>query len=416
MKRKLALLLSAVILLPLLASCGRRKLDEPIELIIANDIHYISPSLLSEDGSIAEGAQYSRDGKVVHYVSEITDAFLSEVIEKKPKALLIAGDLTLSGARTSHDELVGKLTAVKEAGVDILVIPGNHDVDKTAVDYSGEELKETESLDSTGYAELYAPLMPDTVSRDSESQSFVYEAGEKLWVLMLDTNIYGQGFAKDSTLEWTEEMLSKAQSEGIDVIAVSHQNLYAHSDMLSFGYQMYNADKLIELYKKYGVVCNFSGHIHIQSIIDDEELPEIATSALSITGLHYGKITYNGKQIEYSAESVNVSAYAESIGAADENLLRFTDYATEFFESTAMSSAKDSLVGQGLSEADIDLMANTYAKINSAYFEGRAIDASLYEDGLALWRSKSDSFIARYIESMLSTCAKDHRQITIKLK
>lgn len=416
MKKTLAILLSVVIILPLLASCGRKKLDEPIELIVANDIHYISPTLLSTDGSIAEGAQYSRDGKLVHYISYITDAFLAEVIEKKPKALILAGDITLSGARTSHDELFGKLETVKKAGIDILLIPGNHDVDKTAVDYSEGELKETESLDSTGYTALYSSLIPDTVSKDLASQSFVYEASEKLWVLMLDTNIYGQGFAKDPTLEWAEEMLSKAQSEGIDVIAVSHQNLYAHSDMLSFGYQMYNADKLIELYKKYGVVCNFSGHIHIQSIVDDKDLPEIATSALSITGLHYGKITYNGKQIDYSAESVNVSAYAESIGATDENLLVFENYATEFFESTASSSAKASLANKGISESDIDLMAETYARINSAFFEGRSINESEHEDGLALWRAQSDSFIAKYIESMLASGNKDHRRITIKLK
>ena len=43
MKRTLALLLSILVILPLLASCGRRKLNEPIELIVANDIHYVSP-------------------------------------------------------------------------------------------------------------------------------------------------------------------------------------------------------------------------------------------------------------------------------------------------------------------------------------------------------------------------------------
>lgn len=416
MKRTLALLLSILAILPLLASCGSRKLDEPIELIVANDIHYISPSLLPEDGSIAEGAQYSRDGKLVHYVSYITDAFLAEVIEKKPRALILAGDLTLSGSLTSHRELVKKLEAVKEAGIDVLLIPGNHDVDKTAVDYSGDGMKETEALDSAGYAELYSSLMPEGVERDGGSQSFVYEAGELLWVLMLDTNIYGQCYAKDATLEWTEEVLSRAQSEGIDVIAVSHQNLYAHSDMLSFSYQLYNADKLIALFEKYGVACNLSGHIHIQSIVDDRAVPEIATSALSITGLHYGNISYDGRSINYSAESVNVSAYAEAIGSTDENLLAFDGYAREFFESTAYASAASSLAERGLSDTEVSLMAKTYAGINSAYFEGRAIDASEFEEGLALWRREKDSFIAMYIESMLNYVSRDHRNITIELK
>ncbi len=416
MKKALSLLLALLMLSVILVSCGRKKLDEPIEFIIANDIHYISPSLLGNSDNTAEGAQYSRDGKLVHYIADITDAFLAEVIEKNPKALIIAGDLTLNGARLSHEELVKKLTAVKDAGVDVLLIPGNHDVDKTAVDYSGEALKEAEALDSAGYAELYVPLMPDTISRDSVSYSYIYEASEKLWVLMLDTNTYGQGYVKDETLLWLEADLKKAQEEKIDVIAVSHQNLYAHSDMLSFGYQIYNADKLTELYEKHSVKCNFSAHIHIQSIIDDMPIPEIVTSALSITGSHYGRVLYDGKRIEYSAASVNVSAYAKSIGSKDEKLLGFADHAIEFFESTAISSAKDSLIDQGLSEADIDLMAETYAKINSAYFEGRALDASAYEKGLELWRSKSDTFIAKYIDSMLGYVKEDHRAITFKLK
>ena len=81
MKRTLSLLLSILLLLPSLASCGRRKLDEAIEFIIANDIHYISPTLLG-DGEFFRNPTGRADGKVVHYITDITDAFIAEVIEK----------------------------------------------------------------------------------------------------------------------------------------------------------------------------------------------------------------------------------------------------------------------------------------------------------------------------------------------
>lgn len=420
MKKYISPALSLLLLLIIMTGCGRKKLDEPIELIIANDIHYISPTLVDYTAYdiVGEVHPISRDGKIVHYIPEITDAFLAEVIEKHPKALILAGDLTMNGALVSHEELAKKLEAVKDAGIDVLVIPGNHDVDKTAVDYSGEELKEAPAADSAKYIELYEQLMPEAVSRDQGSQSFVYEASKELWVLMLDTNTYGQNFVKDTTLAWVEEQLAEAQSKNIDVIAVSHQNLYAHSTMLSFGYQLYNADKLLKLYEKYEVRCNFSGHIHIQSIMGDAKIPEIVTSSMAITGTHYGKILYNGKQIDYSAESVNVSAYAQKQGWDNPDMLDFAKYAEDYFKLCArlQVSADGDIANDKYTAEEASLMKETYAAINTAYFEGRPIDENAHKDGISLWRRDKDNFVAKYIDSMLESGKKDHRFIKITLK
>ena len=406
MKRTLSLLLSILLLLPSLASCGRRKLEEPIEFIIANDIHYISPTLLG-DGEFFRNPTGRADGKVVHYITDITDAFIAEVIEKKPQALILAGDLTLNGALVSHTELANKLAAVKNAGIDVLVIPGNHDFDKTAVDYSGDTLKEAESSSASDFYEIYDPLLPETVSREEGTFSYVYEASDDLWVLMLDTNTYAECYVMESTFKWAEEQLGIARESGIDVIAVSHQNIYKHSDLLSFGYQLYNGTNLQSLYEKYSVICNFSGHIHVQSIIDGDP-PEIATSSLAVTGLHYGKITYNGKMLNYATETLGVAKEAE--GYAD-----FSEYATYYFEKIAIGQAHDALADSGLSESEIELMAKTYAEINSAYFEGQKIDPKSYAEGIELWRTKSDSFISRYIDSMLENTKKE-QSIKISLK
>jgi len=406
MKRTLSFLLSILLLLPSLASCGRRKLEEPIEFIIANDIHYISPTLLG-DGEFFRNPTGRADGKVVHYITDITDAFIAEVIEKKPQALILAGDLTLNGALVSHTELANKLAAVKNAGIDVLIIPGNHDFDKTAVDYSGDSLKEAEGSSASDFYEIYNPLLPETLSREEGTFSYIYKASENLWVLMLDTNTYAECYVMESTFKWAEEQLGIARESGIDVIAVSHQNIYKHSDLLSFGYQLYNGTNLQSLYEKYSVICNFSGHIHVQSIIDGD-LPEIATSSLSVTGLHYGKITYNGKALNYATETLGVAKEAE--GYAD-----FSEYATYYFEKIAIGQAHDALADSGLSGSEIELMAKTYAEINSAYFEGKKIDPKSYAEGLELWRTKSDSFISRYIDSMLENTKKE-QSIKIRLK
>ena len=233
---------------------------------------------------------------------------------------------------------------------------------------------------------------------------------------MLDTNTYGKCYVKDETLKWIEEELKAAQDEGISVIAVSHQNLYAHNDLLSFQYELYNSKKLLELYEKYSVKCNFSAHIHIQSILDDKTVPEVSTSSMAITGSHYGEIVYDGREIRYTAKSVDVAAYAESIGSADENLLNFASYATAHFEETARRQCKNEITNSIFPEGVIDLMAETYAKINSAYFEGKPIDKSEYSEGLEQWELYiEESFIAKYIMSMLKNPDGGGLEITIRI-
>ena len=176
MKNKIiALCLTAVLLLPLLSCVGGT--GEELTLMIANDLHFISPSLLG-DGEFFRNPQSRADGKLVHYSPEITDAFIAEVIKQKPQALILAGDLTLNGAKASHQELAEKLMQIKDAGIDLLIIPGNHDFDKTAVDYSGETLKEADAASAAYFHELYDPLIPETLSREGDTFNYIYEASE----------------------------------------------------------------------------------------------------------------------------------------------------------------------------------------------------------------------------------------------
>ena len=92
-------------------------------LIVANDLHYIAPSL-TDHGEYFENMIHHSDGKVMEYIEELTDAFLAEGIEASPDALILSGDLSFNGARASHEALAEKLRAVTGAGIPVLVIPG----------------------------------------------------------------------------------------------------------------------------------------------------------------------------------------------------------------------------------------------------------------------------------------------------
>lgn len=411
MKRIVSLLLLFMIVLPLYACAPA---EESVMLMTANDLHYISPTL-TENGELFRIAVDNADGKVSHYSGEIVDAFVDKVTEQRPEALILAGDLTFNGARASHEELVKKLSRIEEAGVDVLVIPGNHDVDSTtAYSFNGEEIAPAEALSSHDFAQLYADLGPDkAISKDEYSFSYVYKTSSSVRVFMIDSNCYGKGFVSELTLKWLEEELKKAKADKADVITVTHQNIYAHSELLSFGYTLYNASSLEALLVKYKVKCNLSGHIHVQSV-QKQKLTEIATASLTLGSLSYGVISCKGNRLDYEKMSLDVSAWAEKNGLTDPVLLSFNEYAVKYFKDNCRRKVSAAMADSDLSSDGIHLLSETFADINFAYFMGDALNASEYRDGIELWRKKGTSFFSSYIDSMTKGIEKSRCKISVK--
>lgn len=395
-----------------------RQSQEPVSMIIASDIHYLSPEYR---GEYFKEPSAIFDGKLTHYSPEYFDAFLSEVMEKKPEVLILSGDITLNGSMKSHEEVVEKLTAVQESGVDVVVIPGNHDVNTTAGDYTPEEPVVVENASAEDFMQMYENFGPaQALSRDESTFSYIYEVTPYLRLLMIDTNCVTKCSVQDSTLDWIEKELKEAKSKGIDVIAVTHQNLHIHNELLYFSYQLYNYDELLALYEKYDVKLNLSGHIHVQSIVSDETtpgttIPEVAVGALSIDSTPYGELNYDGKEISYNTVKTDVSSYAKEQRWTDENLLDFNNYSTWYFEEVGRLQTISGYEESDLSAEEIALLADTFAKINSAYFVGDDVNTDTLSEGLSLWNKQEDAFFYKYIESMLKENGIENQSLTIPL-
>ena len=43
------------------------------------------------------------DGKMVDYLPQLLDAFIDEMIEARPDAFLLTGDITMNGERVNHE-------------------------------------------------------------------------------------------------------------------------------------------------------------------------------------------------------------------------------------------------------------------------------------------------------------------------
>ncbi len=406
----------------------------PPKVVLATDLHYQS----REAGDGGEAFQFfveRGDGKVVEYLPELLEAFIDEVIELQPSALVLSGDITMNGERMNHEELSCKLARVEEAGIPVLVIPGNHDINNTnAAVYYGSEKAEAPSIDGEDFYEIYhAYGYDDALSRDEASLSYVYKLDEKNWLLMLDSCQYDpknlvEGRIKEETLAWMEEELQKAQEQGIFVLPIAHHNLLAQSRMYTTQCAMENNGQVIDLLQKYRLPLFFSGHLHVQRIrkhksepgVPDEAygIQEIITDALSIPPCQYGLITWEEDgSITYATQAVDVPAWARKTGSTDPNLLDFEAWSSEYIQELIIDQIRGIVKNLG---NDVERsMAAVYAGVYIDYYAGRQIDAKGVRNskGYRWWqRNMPDSYLLRELDSMIQDSDRDNNYFLLPEK
>ena len=398
----------------------------PPKLVLATDLHYQSAQ--AGDGGPAFQLFVERsDGKVIQYLPELLEAFLDEVIEEKPSALVLSGDITMNGERMNHEELAGRLARVQDAGVQVLVIPGNHDINNGhAAVYYGAEKESVDSIDGEDFYEIYRRYGYDqALSRDSSSLSYVYALDEKNWLLMLDSCQYEpenkvEGRIKESTLAWMDEQLLKAREQGIFVLPIAHHNLLAQSRMYTTQCAMDNNSEVIDLLQKYRLPLFFSGHLHVQRVrkhkaepgVDDGAygIQEIITDALSIPPCQYGEVVWDEDgSISYETRSVDVSGWARKTGSVNPDLLDFEDWSYRYIQKLISDQIRG--VVQNLGEDVERSMAATYAGVYIDYYAGRKIDAKGIRNtkGYRWWqRNMPDSYLLRELDSMITDSDRDN--------
>lgn len=408
--KAILLLLALSLLMPLTALS---ETADPVTLFVATDLHYLAPAL-TDHGPCFERSITLGDGKVMAYSEELVEAFVTQVIDRHPDALILSGDLSFNGERASHEALADKLARVEAAGIPVLVIPGNHDLNsRNAVRFVAESYEQVDSVTAEDFRAIYQPFGYDgALSRDSSSLSYVAGVSEGLRILMVDVNTSDlPGAAGPQTLAWIEEQLAQARRDGCRVIAVSHQNLINHSDLLTSGFNIVNANVLRMRYADAPVLCNLSGHIHMQHMsVTNAGIWDIATSSLAVAPNQYGVLTVSERGLSYRTETVEVSAWAASKGLSDPNLLDFSDYSEDFFKTNARRQAL-AVVAQ---DECPEQLADFFADINAAYFAGRMDTFALDTQLLARWQQQPVR-LAQFIDSIVQESPRNHCVLTLTL-
>lgn len=382
-------------------------------IVVATDLHYLAPEL-TDNGEFFTEMVETADGKAMQHIDELVRAFARQIIDERPDALILSGDLSFNGETASHEALAGILAQIEESGVPVYVIPGNHDIGiSTAARFIADGYELVDSPDEAEFEDIYRGFgYGEALSRDGASLSYTARPVSGVRLVMLDVNTRSNpGVVGAETLGWLESQLAEARDAGETVIAVSHQNIYAHNSLMTTGYIIENGGTLYSLYAKYGVICNLAGHIHLQHTADDGRgLPEIVTSSLAVNPNQYGVLTIDGGQAEYRTESVDVSAWAAGQGLDDPELLDFAGWSREFFYGSAVNQALRQLGGAANAEA----LAELYAEANTNYFAGRG-DLTVWDDELFDAWSGHGFFIPIYLETMRQDNI-DHTHMAFQFK
>ncbi|MBC1288398.1 metallophosphoesterase [Listeria welshimeri] len=392
--------------------------DQDLSIIETTDVHYFAPSL-TDNGAAFKQYVAAGDGKQLAYSDEITDAFLEDVEAKKTDVLIISGDLTNNGEKTSHEELAKKLAQVEKAGTQVFVVPGNHDINNPwARKFEKDKQLPTDTITPTDFSKIYGDFgYKDAISSDDFSLSYLAAPSSKVWLLMLDTAIYKtnmqqgtpttEGGLTTGTLDWVKECSALAEKNGAKLIPVMHHNLTNHSDVIQRGFTINYNQQVIDTLTAGNMEFSLSGHIHTQNIrtaksTDAKEITDIVTNALSVYPHKYGNITYSAKNknFTYQSQKLDIESWAKEHGKTDKNLLNFDQFDYDTFYNSGYDKAIMDLMTSDAyktySQSDKEKMADTMGLNNMYFFAGTAPPKSA---GMALWDSAPNSFLKDYVLS-----------------
>lgn len=362
-------------------------------MILMTDMHYLDPSL-TDGGSAFQNMVEHGDGKLVNYIEEIIDAAFDEAVSQNPDVLILSGDLTLNGEKESHKGLAKKLKNVEKRGVEVVVIPGNHDINNpNASGFEEDGVYPAGSISAKEFASIYWDFgYGESYSRDSHSLSYTYDLDDEYRLLMLDTCQYDPvnkvgGVIDTDTYYWIEQQLEEAEEEGRTILPVAHHNLLDESEIYVQDCTIEHSSQLINLLESYNLSLFLSGHLHVQHFMQNKDIGiyEIVTSSLATPPCQYGVLEYRRDgSFSYRTQAVDMENWAREEGMEDENLLNFKDYNPKTLKRIFYNQAWDAMergesrknasLYRHLTQEEKEAMCQVYSELNTAWYAGKAVN------------------------------------------
>ena len=161
--------------------------NNTVKMAIISDLHVMAPDLLVNEGAAFE-RYLNQDRKMLRESLEILDTLVADILEQKPQLVLVTGDLTKDGEQMSHQLVAGRLQRLVDAGIQVLVVPGNHDINNPdARVYVGDNTVPADTITRPDFAKIYRHMGYDEHSRrDPDTLSYCRDITDDLTILAID--------------------------------------------------------------------------------------------------------------------------------------------------------------------------------------------------------------------------------------
>ncbi|MBQ4604841.1 MAG: metallophosphoesterase, partial [Clostridia bacterium] len=297
MKKNLVFkIISVILVVALVVACVPMSVSansSEIRFGVISDIHYIAPSLKNLESEVWQEFVYNKHKEyndLDSLLDNALDGVLRNAVEGGENYVLIPGDLTKDGELESHIALAEKFGAFEEeTGIQVLVVPGNHDINNSnAVTFENGIKEPTEKTSPEQFREIY-----DDFGYDLADSFFVPEEGRKGGMLSyaatlgnyrliaIDSCIYSNdngaennehdtsGQLAEGLLDWILDECAKAEESGLTVIGMQHHNLVPHNDIEEatlFAFVVNDWLKVADAYADAGMHYVFTGHLHANDV------------------------------------------------------------------------------------------------------------------------------------------------------
>ncbi|MBK8801716.1 MAG: metallophosphoesterase [Fibrobacteres bacterium] len=358
------------------------KADSTASFMVASDLHYFSPGLLGDTALASFKAYLQNDRKMIAQSPALLHSFLDSVRKHMPKMVLLTGDLTKDGEKQSHQELADSLATLRKLGIQVYVIPGNHDVaNPESQAYTSTGATYAPNVSSAEFAAIYKDCGFDqAVARDAVSLSYVAEPVPGVWLFAMDPtrwkdNVAGGketvgGRFLPQTMDWLETQLDLAKAQGKVPVGAMHHGILEHftgqaKDSLSADYVLAGFDTVGAFFAEKGMRVVFTGHFHANDIatkvFSSGSLTDIETGSLvtSPSPFRVGSLSANGSL------SVRTSKIGGISGVTD-----FSAWSSRFLLEGMSQLIEPVLLAKGVPATYAPLIAGVGAKAYVAHYAG----------------------------------------------
>ncbi len=345
--------------------------SEPLRIGVISDTHYLSEQLM-DDGYAMQNYVFN-SGKNIAAVPEVLDMVLEEYLNSDIEILLISGDITKDGEKQSHIDFCNKLKPLREKGIRILVIPGNHDINMPKpVAFKGNKEISVPNISAKEFSEIYSDFgYKAALEKDTASLSYLAELDADTWLLTIDaarykeygTNSISAGRISPETEQWIVKILDKAKAKNKQVIGMMHWGLTEHIMYQDSFFKYYLVEdwvRLANLLADKGMKAIFTGHFHSNDISaftsqKGNVIYDVETGTLSAYPFSYRYVTLDNLGMKINTK--HVTSTPNNPNLAEEDRKRMLAL------SEKLAKGKLKGMGYNLSDSVLNDMANVLSQI-----------------------------------------------------